>query len=192
MSKDDLVRCVIGVEELRKAALETFKWLKDVPYPLCLSKSCLKRGRKLRIELFWTTRIRVLMPCGIGMTSGVHGCARHAQSKLKQPTKATVKNFGNRFPEYSDYRTGANSEILNKHLTDFMLFATFKIQGSHRYCSCSLRHWISSRHCTTFLMTLLGKHQRTQSSTGTEETHLGLIISEGEIRMDLVKVAGVA
>jgi hypothetical protein len=52
MSKDDLVRCVIGVEELRKAALETFKWLKDVPYPLCSSKSCLKRGRKLRIELF--------------------------------------------------------------------------------------------------------------------------------------------
>jgi hypothetical protein len=52
MSKDDLVRCVLGVEELRKAALETFNWLKDVPYPLCSSKECSNRARKLRIALF--------------------------------------------------------------------------------------------------------------------------------------------
>lgn len=121
------------------------------------------------LRFFWTM-ILLLMPCANGVLSGVHGCARHAQSKLKQPTIVTVKRFGNRFPKYSDCRTGANSEILNKHLQISCYSLVLKFRVPNRHCSRSLRSRIAD--VVPHFLSHPGKLQKTKCPTETEVNYL--------------------
>lgn len=52
ISKDNLLRCALGYERLRKATtVTTFKWLNDIPYQNCLSpKDCRARVKELKVK----------------------------------------------------------------------------------------------------------------------------------------------
>jgi hypothetical protein len=111
---NDIVKCVIGVEnlKLRIATLQMFKWLDDVPYMSYTSKDSVNSVPKNSSSLFFGKKRSVFMPCLYGILNGVVSYAKCVHRKLQLPTRIVMKSFGNSFPIFLDCQTGASSKIL--------------------------------------------------------------------------------